>query len=154
MRGWKVCFWSLFASLLRTCSPAPLFAEIDTETEKLTKSVADLEKEREKRETQQSDDQRSIARQQKNVERYLAKRQVLLQRKDECNKNIRDLGVLPDEAFAETTATSEKVPSLFLCPFRPALLSLFSFPHSSYVGTTLTHSSPFLPAPQKAPQGQ
>jgi chromosome segregation ATPase len=86
-----------------------LRTEIDTETDKLTKSVADLEKEREKRETQQSDDQRSIARQQKNVERYLAKRQVLLQRKDECNKNIRDLGVLPDEAFAETTATSEKV---------------------------------------------
>ncbi|GAA6033649.1 hypothetical protein JCM8097_004365 [Rhodosporidiobolus ruineniae] len=83
--------------------------EIDAETEKLNKDVADLEKEREKRETQQADDQRSIARQQKNVERYLAKRQVLLQRKDECNKNIRDLGVLPEEAFAETTATSEKL---------------------------------------------
>ncbi|GAA5841478.1 hypothetical protein JCM11251_007154 [Rhodosporidiobolus azoricus] len=83
--------------------------EIDTETEKLNSAVSDLEKEREKREAQQADDQRSITRQQKNVERYLAKRQVLLARKDECNKNIRDLGVLPEEAFAETTATSEKL---------------------------------------------
>ncbi|GAA5946350.1 hypothetical protein JCM10213_006535, partial [Rhodosporidiobolus nylandii] len=83
--------------------------EIDSETEKLNKDVADLEKERDKREGQQADDQRSIARQQKNVERYLAKRQVLLQRKDECNKNIRDLGVLPEEAFAETNATTEKL---------------------------------------------
>lgn len=59
--------------------------------------------------TQQADDQRNIAKQQKTVERYLHKRQVLLQRKDECNKNIRDLGVLPEEAFVETTASSEKV---------------------------------------------
>ncbi|BGP07249.1 Structural maintenance of chromosomes protein 3 [Rhodotorula toruloides] len=83
--------------------------EIDEETDKVNKEIADLEKEKEKRDTQQADDQRGIARQQKNVERYLAKRQVLLQRKDECNKNIRDLGVLPEEAFAETTASSEKL---------------------------------------------
>ncbi|BGP23932.1 Structural maintenance of chromosomes protein 3 [Rhodotorula toruloides] len=84
-------------------------SEIDEETDKVNKETADLEKEKERRDTQQADDQRGIARQQKNVERYLAKRQVLLQRKDECNKNIRDLGVLPEEAFAETTASSEKL---------------------------------------------
>ncbi|GAA6014847.1 hypothetical protein JCM10207_002200 [Rhodosporidiobolus poonsookiae] len=83
--------------------------EIDAETDEITKEVTDLDKERDKREAQQADDQRSMARQQKNVERYLAKRQVLLQRKDECNKNIRDLGVLPEEAFAETTASSDKL---------------------------------------------
>ncbi|GAA6010091.1 hypothetical protein JCM11491_005863 [Sporobolomyces phaffii] len=83
--------------------------EIDRESEQLSKESADLEKEREKRETQQLDDQRTIARQQKNVERYLAKRQILIQRKDECNKNIRDLGVLPEEAFIETSASSEKL---------------------------------------------
>jgi len=83
--------------------------EIDKESEKLTKESVELEKEREKRETQQADDQRNIARQQKSVERYLAKRQILMQRKDDCNKNIRDLGVLPEEAFIETTASSEKV---------------------------------------------
>ncbi|GAA5927291.1 cohesin subunit SMC3 [Sporobolomyces koalae] len=82
---------------------------IDKESEKLAKEVTELEKEREKRDSQQSDDQRNIARQQKNVERYLAKRQILMQRKDECNKNIRDLGVLPEEAFIETSASSEKL---------------------------------------------
>lgn len=88
--------------------PGPA-AEIDDQTDKLNKEVADAEKEREKLQSQQADDQRGIARQQKSVERYLAKRQVLIQRRDECNKNIRDLGVLPEEAFNENTASSEKV---------------------------------------------
>ncbi|SGY80329.1 BQ5605_C008g05358 [Microbotryum silenes-dioicae] len=83
--------------------------DIETETESLNAQVASLEKEREKKEAQHADDQRTIARQQKNVERYLHKRQILMQRKDECNKKIRDLGVLPEEAFVETTVTSEKV---------------------------------------------
>ncbi|GAA5860544.1 hypothetical protein JCM8547_000336 [Rhodosporidiobolus lusitaniae] len=99
--------------------------EIDTETEKLNKDVAHLEKDREKREAQQADDHRTITRQQKNVERYLAKRQVLLQRKDECNKNIRDLGVLPEEAFADTPATSEKL----LKKLRKVNESLKAFAH-------------------------
>jgi structural maintenance of chromosome 3 (chondroitin sulfate proteoglycan 6) len=49
----------------------------------------------------QADDSRSISRHQKSTERYLAKRQVLATRKEECNKQIRDLGVLPEEAFDE-----------------------------------------------------
>ncbi len=40
-----------------------------------------------------------MSKQQKTTERYLAKRQMLMTRKDECNSNIRDLGVLPEEAF-------------------------------------------------------
>lgn len=111
---------------------------MDEQTDKLGKEIADAEKEREKLQTQQSDDQRGIARQQKNVERYLAKRQVLMQRKDECNKNIRDLGVLPEEAFAETTASSEKVrSSCRRC-----------FPRAG------SHPRLHLAAPQEAPQGQ
>lgn len=84
-------------------------AAIEQETETVNKDIADLEKEREKRDTQQAEDQQGISKQQKSVERYLAKRQVLLHRKDECNQKIRDLGVLPEEAFAETTATTDKV---------------------------------------------
>lgn len=84
-------------------------AEIDAETETLSTEVTSLQREKEKKEAQQAEDQRTISKQQKNVERYLHKRQVLLQRKNQCNKNIRDLGVLPEEAFVETTASSEKV---------------------------------------------
>ena len=53
----------------------------------------------EKIHSQQTEDSRSISKQQKTTERYLAKRQMLTGRKDECNRNIRDLGVLPEEAF-------------------------------------------------------
>lgn len=53
----------------------------------------------EKLQTQQVEDNRGISRQQKSTERYLTKRQVMLTRKDECNTKIRDLGVLPEEAY-------------------------------------------------------
>ncbi|CUA71675.1 Chromosome segregation protein sudA [Rhizoctonia solani] len=53
----------------------------------------------EKLQTQQVEDSRGISRQQKSTERYLTKRQVMLTRKDECNTKIRDLGVLPEEAY-------------------------------------------------------
>ena len=83
--------------------------EVEQETERVNKEIAESEKERETRESQQTADQRNIDKQGKSVERYLAKRQLLLHRKDECNQKIRDLGVLPEEAFAETTAATEKV---------------------------------------------
>ncbi|KAK4055631.1 Structural maintenance of chromosomes protein 3 [Microbotryomycetes sp. JL201] len=83
--------------------------ELDDAAEELENSVATLEKERERIEALQVEDQRAVSKQQKSVERYLSKRQMLMQRKDACNKNIRDLGVLPEEAFQETTASSEKL---------------------------------------------
>lgn len=61
----------------------------------------------EKAQQQQSEDSRSVTKLQKNTERYLAKKQMLTARKDECNRNIRDLGVLPEEAFEKYT--SEKL---------------------------------------------
>jgi structural maintenance of chromosome 3 (chondroitin sulfate proteoglycan 6) len=58
----------------------------------------------------QRDDTRAFSKQQKLAERYLAKRQMLSSRKDECSRNIRDLGVLPEEAFEKyTKEKSEKV---------------------------------------------
>lgn len=98
---------------------------MEKESDKVT---AELQERRNKLEeilTQQVEDSRGISRQQKNTERYLSKKQVLLSRKEECNKNIRDLGVLPEEAFQKYT--NEKIdrvsvtkPSLFFfflaCP--------------------------------------
>jgi len=65
----------------------------------LTSNVQELRSNLEKIQTEQTDDSRTISKQQKSTERYLAKRQMLMTRKDECNRNIRDLGVLPEEAF-------------------------------------------------------
>ena len=53
----------------------------------------------EKVQNQLLEDTRAMSKQQKTTERYLAKRQMLQNRKDECARNIRDLGVLPEEAF-------------------------------------------------------
>ncbi|CAG8727772.1 16984_t:CDS:2, partial [Cetraspora pellucida] len=49
--------------------------------------------------TEQSNRQQKLERQQKNVDKFLSKRKLLLQKKDECTKNIRELGALPEEAF-------------------------------------------------------
>lgn len=43
--------------------------------------------------------QHAIGREEKRLEENLLKRSLLQQKKEECNANIRDLGVLPDEAF-------------------------------------------------------
>ncbi|KAI7849673.1 RecF/RecN/SMC [Circinella umbellata] len=39
-----------------------------------------------------------IGKHEKNLERYLLRRSLLLQRKEDCSANIRDLGILPDDA--------------------------------------------------------
>ncbi|KAK7035420.1 Structural maintenance of chromosomes protein 3 [Paramarasmius palmivorus] len=51
----------------------------------------------------QSEDTLLTTRQQKHTERYIAKRSMLQSRREEVNRNIRDLGVLPEEAFDKYT---------------------------------------------------
>lgn len=72
---------------------------MEKESDDLTAELQELRSSLESVQMQQSEDSRNINRQQKTTERYLAKRQMLTGRKDECNRNIRDLGVLPEEAF-------------------------------------------------------
>ena len=80
---------------------------MEKEGDKLSTKLNELKAKLEAVQAQQSEDSRGISRQQKNTERYLAKKQMLMNRKDECNRNIRDLGVLPEEAFEKYT--SEKL---------------------------------------------
>ncbi|KAI0371167.1 structural maintenance of chromosome protein 3 [Pilatotrama ljubarskyi] len=77
--------------------------ETEKDIEKANHQLQEQRAELEKIQNQQSEDVRGISKQQKSTERYLAKRQMLLNRKDECNRNIRDLGVLPEEAFEKYT---------------------------------------------------
>ncbi|KAJ7738464.1 structural maintenance of chromosome protein 3 [Mycena maculata] len=83
---------------------------MEEEMEELQAQVQKLRASLEKVQIQQTEDRRTISKQQKTTERYLAKRQILSGRKDECNRNIRDLGVLPEEAFEKYT--SEKLDRL------------------------------------------
>ncbi|KAI0718995.1 structural maintenance of chromosome protein 3 [Cerioporus squamosus] len=77
--------------------------ETEKEIEKANHQLQEQRSELERIQSQQAEDVRGISKQQKSTERYLTKRQLLLNRKDECNRNIRDLGVLPEEAFEKYT---------------------------------------------------
>ncbi|KAI5116767.1 hypothetical protein M0805_004984 [Coniferiporia weirii] len=77
--------------------------DMEKEGDKLSAKLQELRTNLEGMQNQQTEDSRGISRQQKNTERYLAKKQMLLTRKDDCNRSIRDLGVLPEEAFEKYT---------------------------------------------------
>ncbi|EJD00759.1 structural maintenance of chromosome protein 3 [Fomitiporia mediterranea MF3/22] len=77
--------------------------DMDKESDKLSVKLQELRTKLEEMQNQQSEDSKGISRQQKNTERYIAKKQMLINRKDDCNRNIRDLGVLPEEAFEKYT---------------------------------------------------
>lgn len=80
--------------------------KIETVAEEITADTKELEKEVQA----QRDDGKALSKQQKVAERYLAKRQRLSAQKEVCSRSIRDLGVLPEEAFEKYTKDkSEKV---------------------------------------------
>ena len=81
--------------------------EMERDVEKANTQLQSQRQDLDRLQNQQTEDSRGISKQQKNTERYLAKRQMLLNRKDDCNRKIRDLGVLPEEAFEKYT--SEKL---------------------------------------------
>lgn len=78
---------------------ADIGTEEEAAIEELATSIAAHQKELEKELQAQREDARALSKQQKLAERYLAKRQMLSARKEECSRSIRDLGVLPEEAF-------------------------------------------------------
>lgn len=76
-----------------------IFQHSKKQSEEQTTKLQELRSSLEAVQSQQTEDSRNISRQQKTTERYLAKKQMLTSRRDDCNRNIRDLGVLPEEAF-------------------------------------------------------
>lgn len=73
---------------------------------------------------EQQEESRQMRKMQKNAERYVSRRNLLLHKKEDCTKNIRELGVLPEEAFEKyKNISSEKVSAV--CHL--ALFSLLSF---------------------------
>ena len=78
-------------------------AESETKVDELNVEIATVTQQLEETQNEQLENTRAIMRVQKNAERYLIKRQTLINRKDECNIAIRDLGVLPEEAFSKYT---------------------------------------------------
>ncbi|KAJ1655564.1 Structural maintenance of chromosomes protein 3 [Dispira simplex] len=62
-------------------------------------TIDDLQQNLETARADQVERLRQLESLQKNAEKYLSKRSLLLQRKEECTRHIRELGVLPEEAF-------------------------------------------------------
>lgn len=77
--------------------------EAEKEFEEFDKKLQEHRKALDKIHNQQGDENAGFSRQQKSAERYHAKKQMLSNKKDDCNRNIRDLGVLPEEAFEKYT---------------------------------------------------
>src|SRR5207302_9136714 len=69
---------------------------------------------------------RNIERQKKKIERSMAKRALLTDKAQECSRNVRDLGVLPEEAFEkfERLASNQVNPqkATFGCAMRASNL--------------------------------
>ena len=83
--------------------------------DRINRNVAGNSTRLDKLQSEQLENSRGILQAQKKAERYIIKRQTLLSRREECNKSVRDLGVLPEEAFHKYTkeAQVEKVRSFY-----------------------------------------
>lgn len=85
-------------------------AESEEQVDKLTAEIAEVTAKLDEVQNEQLEAGRAMLRMTKNNERYLAKRQTLSSRRDECQNAIRDLGVLPEEAYNKyTEARADKV---------------------------------------------
>ncbi|KAG0047526.1 Structural maintenance of chromosomes protein 3 [Gryganskiella cystojenkinii] len=73
--------------------------DIDNELEQSSKGVSEKESQLEKLQTDLLDETRQARKLQKDAEKYVSRRNLLLRKKEDCTKNIRELGVLPEEAF-------------------------------------------------------
>jgi structural maintenance of chromosome 3 (chondroitin sulfate proteoglycan 6) len=97
----------------RTTSETLFIIATEQEMDRINRNVAGNSTRLDKLQSEQLKNSRGILQAQKTAERYIIKRQTLLNRREECNKSVRDLGVLPEEAFHKYTneAQVEKVSS-------------------------------------------
>ncbi|KAI8148435.1 hypothetical protein BJV82DRAFT_265879 [Fennellomyces sp. T-0311] len=73
--------------------------ELDTLIDKHQQDLQGLTQSLEQLTAEQAQLAHHISKHEKSLERYLLRRSLLLQRKEDCSANIRDLGILPDDAF-------------------------------------------------------
>ncbi|KAI1754382.1 putative chromosome segregation protein SudA [Xylaria castorea] len=73
--------------------------ENDKQVDSTESKIANLGKQRAQKEEDLQEIAREIAKQQKRIDRNIQKKALLTARAAECAKNIRDLGIVPDDAF-------------------------------------------------------
>lgn len=85
--------------------------EVEGKMEQLVGRMEQISSEKAQREQVQNDISTRIERQQKRMEKTLQRKALLTAQAAECAKNIRDLGVLPEEAFDKYENMDAKVVS-------------------------------------------
>ncbi|KAI8618127.1 putative chromosome segregation protein SudA [Chytriomyces sp. MP71] len=75
--------------------------DLDTQIEDLNEELTEENNKLEKTRVDQHEDHKSLEKQQRSLEKYHQKKSLLVKRKEECARNIRDLGVLPEEALRD-----------------------------------------------------
>ncbi|EON65649.1 chromosome segregation protein sudA [Coniosporium apollinis CBS 100218] len=73
--------------------------EAEEAIEQANNQLAELEGNKAEKQRQQEEIAHAISRHQKRMEKSMAKKALLTEKLAECSRNIRDLGVLPEEAF-------------------------------------------------------
>ncbi|EWC46967.1 chromosome segregation protein sudA [Drechslerella stenobrocha 248] len=86
-----------------TSSVEQKLQEIEDSIEKYSAEIVKLEKAIASRQSEQEQEATNIEKYQKRIEKSMAKRSMLVENAAEVQRKIRDLGVLPDEAFEKYT---------------------------------------------------
>ena len=88
----------------------------EAQIEEAEMRILNLQKEKSQRIEQQHEIARAIEKHQKKMEKSVAKKALLTAQAAECAKNIRDLGVLPEEAFDKYAHVDSKTVSIIYQP--------------------------------------
>jgi structural maintenance of chromosome 3 (chondroitin sulfate proteoglycan 6) len=96
--------------------------ENETQVDEAEQHIAGLQKQVSLKAEQQQELARAIEKHQKRMEKSVAKKALLTTSAAECAKNIRDLGVLPDEAFEKYANIDSKTVSVFFSSLLHSLI--------------------------------
>ncbi|KAJ3215740.1 Structural maintenance of chromosomes protein 3 [Dinochytrium kinnereticum] len=80
--------------------------EIEDEIDEAESNVRDRTSALENVRTEQSEEARSMERQQRHLEKYVQRKSLLQKKKEESTRGIRDLGLLPEEALRDDAEVS------------------------------------------------
>ncbi|KAJ3342500.1 Structural maintenance of chromosomes protein 3 [Entophlyctis luteolus] len=81
--------------------------ELDAEIDETESEILEISNRLDRIRSEQSEDHKTLEKQQRNLEKYHQKKALLIKRKEECIKNIRDLGVLPEEALRSADSNQQ-----------------------------------------------
>lgn len=93
--------------------PSALSDDLEEATQQLQEQIGAMDRAKANR----TDSHRSMQLEKQQTEKYFARKALILKKKDDAMKKIRDLGALPEEAFQKFQGTGiQQVGSLVVHP--------------------------------------